>query len=342
MMHGLRSWRWPWCEYMSKLPFLILFLNQNIMFNSETSKRLRPPRPPLNPHDAKTVAKQLCYRIPESKDPSGGVDKHQENEISGSFKFQSHFHLSFEISSQDDWTWNIEQGLFWRINKLGSKKEFFDDCGRFAHLACGFVVFPPCKLNRYHEVRTIFIILPWGWMLADPPWLWRFGPNWVLNREKETQQIGLLERCSPSHRKSPLLSQASTSWESQTLNKQPGTRNHFFVKRVLQIQQWFCNMKLTEKKEAKQLTISVDLWGFWSPPRCGQREARNARQQCQQSTHGQDAGDDAYGHGHANDGYANDGYAYDESYDGNAYDESNESNDESHGCKCYGIQNTRT
>lgn len=28
----------------------------------------KPPRPPLNPHDAKTVAKQLCYRIPESKD----------------------------------------------------------------------------------------------------------------------------------------------------------------------------------------------------------------------------------------------------------------------------------
>jgi len=25
-------------------------------------------KPPLNPHDAKTVAKQLCYRIPESKD----------------------------------------------------------------------------------------------------------------------------------------------------------------------------------------------------------------------------------------------------------------------------------
>ena len=32
------------------------------------------PRPPLNPHDAKTVAKQLCYRIPESKDGSGWAD----------------------------------------------------------------------------------------------------------------------------------------------------------------------------------------------------------------------------------------------------------------------------
>jgi len=64
----------------------MLFLTQIMLFNFETSKQLRPPRPPLNPHDAKTVAKQLCYRIPESKDPFGGVDEHQENEHSGSFK----------------------------------------------------------------------------------------------------------------------------------------------------------------------------------------------------------------------------------------------------------------
>ena len=128
---------------------LMLFLTQIMLFNFETSKQLRPPRPPLNPHDAKTVAKQLCYRIPESKDPFGGVDEHQENEHSGCFKFRNivficplRFHpKTIELGA-------LKRFFFGKIAKLGSKTDLFDDCGRSAYLAFGFAVFPPCKLNR--------------------------------------------------------------------------------------------------------------------------------------------------------------------------------------------------